>query len=376
MAITLPSPVGDGVDLLVIAGEHSGDQHAAAMVREMLAQRPGLRVAALGGHELAKAGAQLLHDLTASSVVGFVEVVPKIPYFRALHKATLAWIGAHRPKAVVFVDYPGFNLRLAADLKAKGLSHKGGGSVSTLFYISPQIWAWKAGRRFKMAKILDALAVIFPFEVDCYKDTELPVSFVGHPFLAPDYKAPVAYDPQGPILLLPGSRRGAVRRIFPDLIAAYKALSPKRPAVVIHPSETVRQVLVAARPPEGIELRPTGTPVAASAVLTSSGTMSMHCALAGIPGCVVYRTNPLTYLFGRLLVKTRFIGIANLLLDRAMYPEFIQDAARPDVLAKQLQACLADPARIAATTADAEALRASLRRPASGTAADWVLARL
>ena len=372
----LPPPTSGQADLLIIAGEHSGDQHAASMVRALLTQQPHLRIAALGGHELAAAGAQLLHDLTASSVVGFVEVIPKIPYFRALSKATLAWIDTHRPRAVCFIDYPGFNLRLAADLKARGISRKGGGTVATLFYISPQIWAWKAGRRFKMAETLDALSVIFPFEVDCYKDTTLPVSFVGHPFLAPGYQAPVSYDPAGPIILLPGSRRGAVSRIFPDLIAAYKSLGNERPAVVIHPSESVRQVLLAARPPAGIELRPTGTPVAASAVLTSSGTMSMHCALAGIPGAVVYRTNPLTYYFGRMLVKTRFIGIANLLLDRAMYPEFIQDAARPAVLANQLRACLQDPVRIATTTSDAAALRTLLRQPTTGTAADWLLAHL
>lgn len=372
----LPAPTNGTTDLLVIAGEHSGDQHAAAMVKALRLQNPELQIAALGGQELENAGAQLLHDLTVSSVVGFVEVVPKIPYFRALHKATLAWIAQYKPKAVCFVDYPGFNLRLAEDLRAQGISKKGGGSVSTLFYISPQIWAWKAGRRFKMAKNLDALAVIFPFEVDCYKDTTLPVEFVGHPFLAENYAAPVSYDPSGPILLLPGSRKGAVRRIFPDLIAAYRSLGKARRAVVIHPSEGIRQVLQAAQPPEGIELHPTGVPIAASAVLTSSGTMSMHCALAGIPGAVVYRTNPITYFFGRLLVKTPFIGIANLLLRRPMYPEFIQDAAKPAVLAEQLQDCLHNPGRLKTTASDAAELKELLRRPVSGTAADWVLRHL
>lgn len=372
----LPSPLNGRVDLLIIAGEHSGDQHAASMVRSLLAREPSLQIAALGGPELAAAGAHLLHDLTASSVVGFVEVLPKIPYFRALHQNTLAWIREYRPRAVCFVDYPGFNLRLAADLKKKGLSRKGGGSVSTLFYISPQIWAWKAGRRFKMAGTLDALAVIFPFEVDCYKDTTLEATFVGHPFLAPSYQAPVHYDPQGPILLLPGSRRGPVKRIFPDLQKAYAAFEPKGAALVIHPSEAVREVLIACKPEEGIQLQATGQTVGASAVLTSSGTMSMHCALAGIPGALVYRTNPITYFFGRLLVKTPYIGIANLLLNKPMYPEFIQGAARPDVLAEQLRLCLGDPERLKATQADALRLREILHQPAEGSAADWVLQHL
>ncbi|PTY00489.1 lipid-A-disaccharide synthase [Opitutus sp. ER46] len=380
--VVFPPPAGSAVDLLIVAGEHSGDEHAARMVRELRTRHPELRIAALGGPKLGASGAQLLHDLTASSVVGFVEVLKHYPYFRALFAETLRWIETHRPRAVCLVDYPGFNLRLAAALRERGLSGKGGGTIKTLYYISPQIWAWKAGRRFAMARDLDAMAVIFPFERNCYADTALPVEFVGHPFLAADYLAPVRHDPAGPVLLLPGSRRQAVARIFPVLLEGFRAFG-ERPAVVLYPSETILRVLQQARPPANVQFvamaEPEAlgqAPIAASAVLTSSGTMSMHCALAGIPGAIAYRANPLTYYLGRLVVKVPYIGIANLLLNEPMYPEFIQGAATPAALASELRSCLHDRARAERTADQAARLRAMLRVSASGSPAEWVAAQL
>jgi lipid-A-disaccharide synthase len=372
------------VDLLVVAGEHSGDEHAAKVVRELLAKNPGLKVCALGGPELAAAGAQLLHDLTATSVVGFVEVLKHYSFFRALFDATLGWIERHQPRAVCFVDYPGFNLRLAAKLRQRGLSVKGGGKIKALYYISPQIWAWKPKRRFAMARDLDALAVIFPFESACYAGTSLPAEFVGHPFLAADYTPPVRYDASGPVLLLPGSRVQAVSRIFPVLLAGFVRFletTPKARAVALYPSGEVaaaaRTVLV--RWPQladTIELRENDGCTAASAVLTSSGTMSLHCALAGIPGAIAYRTNFITYLLARWWVKLDYIGIANLLLKEPMYPEFIQGAATPAALAAQLQTCQDSPARRDRTRRQATRLRDLLHQPAGISAADWLARQL
>jgi lipid-A-disaccharide synthase len=345
------------------------------MVRELRAKHPELVVAALGGPQLAAAGAQLLHDLTASSVVGLVEVLRNYSFFRKLFHETLRWIGEHRPRAVCFVDYPGLNLRLAAALRERGLSTRGGGRIKALYYISPQIWAWKAGRRFPMARDLDAMAVIFPFEVKCYADTTLPVEFVGHPFVAPGHAEPVRYDPAGPVLLLPGSRKQAVARIFPVLLAGFRAFG-RGEAVVLYPSDDILQVLQAANPPASVRLQRTGEPIAASAVLTSSGTMSMHCALAGLPGAIAYRTNPLTYFLARWLVNVKYIGIANLLLDEAMYPEFIQNAATPKALAEELRTCCDDPARRERTAIQAARLRALLSEPTTGSAADWLARNL
>ncbi len=378
----LPPPATGRVDLLVVAGEHSGDEHAARLVRELRGRQPDLRIAALGGPELAAAGAQLLHDLTSSSVVGLVEVLKNYPFFKALFAETLRWIAEHRPRAVCFVDYPGLNLRLAAALRERGLSVKGGGDIRMLYYISPQIWAWKAKRRFTMARDLDAMATIFPFEPACYADTSLRVEFVGHPFVAADYRSPVRYNPDGPVLLLPGSRRQAVSRIFPALLAGFRAFG-QREAIVLYPSTDILDVLRAAAPPPNVRLLEVGEdhagraePVAASSVLTSSGTMSMHCALAGIPGAIAYRANPMTYVLGRMLVQIEYLGIANLLLGEPMYPEYIQHSATPAALAAELRACVLDPARRQRTADQASRLRALLNVPTTGTAAEWLARHL
>ncbi len=373
----LPPPAAGTVDLLVVAGEHSGDEHAARMVRGLLARDPGRRVCALGGPRLAAAGAQLLSDLTATSTMGFA-ILGKITHYRTLIAQVVQWVGVNRPRAVCFVDSSALNLRIARGLFERGFSAKAGGPTQALYYISPQIWASRAGRRFEMARHLDGLAAIFPFEPACYADIRLPVEFVGHPFMAPDYAAPVAFDPAGPVLLLPGSRRQVVARIFPRLLEAFRQAGTGRRAVALHPSGEILAVLQAANPPANVSLQQTGVgaPVAAAAVLTASGTMSMHCALAGIPGALTYRTDWLTYLLGRLLVKVEYIGIANLLLKEAMYPEFIQGAATPAALAAQLRECLEDPVRRERTQAQAAKLRQLLTRPASASPAEWLYRHL
>ena len=374
--LRLPPPAGGCVDLLIVAAEHSGDEHSARMVRELRAKQPGLAIAALGGPRLAAAGAQLLQDLTAGSVLGFGEVLKKFSFYRALIDEVERWVGEHKPRAVCFVDSSGLNLRIARGLFERGFSAKAGGPTKTLYYISPQIWASRAGRRFEMAKHLDGLAAIFPFEPNVYADTSLPVEFVGHPFSAPDYVAPVRFDSAGPVLLLPGSRKSAVAKIFPVLLESFREAGVAREAVVIYPSEEVLAALRAANPPANVRLVPTGTPIAAAAVLTSSGTMSMHCALAGIPGAITYRTDALTYWLGRMLVKVKFLGIANLLLGEAMYPEVIQGQAKPVALAAELRSSLNDPAQRARTAGQAAQLRTLLSVPANGTVADWMLRKL
>jgi lipid-A-disaccharide synthase len=204
---------------------------------------------------------------------------------------------------------------------------------------------------------------------------------VGHPFVAPHYQSPVRHDPNGPILLLPGSRRQAVARIFPVLLAGFRAFG-QRDAVVLYPSAEILDVLRAVTPPPNVQLiqisegRARPEPMAASAVLTSSGTMSMHCALAAIPGAIAYRANPMTYLLGRMLLKVEYLGIANLLLGEPMYPEYIQNAATPAALAKELRASVQDAARRDRTAAQSARLRALLTVPATGTAADWLARHL
>jgi len=370
----LPAPDTGPVDLLIVAAEHSGDEHAARLVRGLRAKNPRLKVCALGGQHLATAGAQLLRDLTTGSAMGFA-VLAQLSHYRALIADIVRWVGTHQPRAVCFVDSSGLNLRIAQGLFEQGYSAKAGGKTKALYYISPQIWASRAGRRFGMAKHLDGLAAIFPFEPAVYADTSLKVEFVGHPFVAKNYAAPVSHDPAGPVLLLPGSRRQVVSRLFPVLVEAYRLSGTKRPAVVLYPSEEIRATLEQTTRTGDIRLQSThdsGGPVAAAAVLTASGTMSMHCALAGIPGALTYKTDFLTYWLGRLLVKVEYIGIANLLLKEPMYPEYIQGAAQPAALALELSACLEDPDRQERTQTLAAKLRALLTQPTNGSVVEWM----
>jgi len=376
-------PRAGGVDVLFVAGEHSGDQHAAKAVAELSKRRPDLRIAAFGGPRMQAAGAQLLFDMTGFSAVGIVEVLAAYPFYRKLFARMTAWSLQWKPKLVVLVDYPGLNLRLANELRLAGLSRAGGGETAVIQYVSPQLWAWKPKRRFTMARDLDAVGTIFPFEPEVYADTKLDARFVGHPFAESDHVPALSYDPDGPVLLLPGSRPKPVKKIFPALIEAFARFRrdhPKRRALVLHTggevhAELYRLCAEYGEEAKGIDLRPVSEgPVAGCAALVSSGTMSLTVALAGIPGAVVYRANPLTWIVGRRLIAGRVdhLGIANILLKRPAWPEYLQGACEPRALSARLAECVDQPASRAQAAADAAELMRLLSASAGSTPAEWM----
>ena len=376
----LHNPSGGGVDILVIAGEHSGDEHASIVIRNLLREHPEVVVSAVGGKHLQAAGAQLLYDLTDLSVVGFYEVLRHYRYFKRLFHLVADWIEEHQPRAVVFVDYPGFNLRLARELFNRGVGEKAGGKTALLYYISPQVWAWKAKRRFEMARLLDGLAVIFPFEVATFADTELNVTYVGHPFLQSEQNCQLIYHPEARILLLSGSRLETVRRVLPIQLQAFRLLlanHPVRKGRMIYPGQAIRseieKILTSFPDLEGkLELVKNEGTFRGSAVMTTSGTMSLRCALAGIPGCVVHKIHPLSYILGKLLVRVPYIGIANLLLNRLCYPEFPQYAAKPAVLAEVMLQCLDDSSVIQKTHRESKELNRILGETIDHTPWTWL----
>ena len=335
------------VDLLVIAGEASGDEHASQLIKNLKARNPSLQIAGLGGDELQKAGVELLFHLVDHAVVGIFEVLKNYSFFRELFDLTLEWIRKNKPKTILLVDYPGFNLRLADALKKAGLSRKGGGEIIVLQYVSPQLWAWKPRRRFKMEKVLDSLAVIFPFETECYQDVNLPVAFVGHPMLGSGKsKQLIQYDPAGPFLLLPGSRSQAIERILPVLLSSFEKLlteSPNVSALIptsnVKMKETIRGILESHKNlKEKVEITESTNDLSARFVLMSSGTMSLRSALSGIPGLIIYKAHPFTFLLGKALVNVKYLGMANLLLpEDPPYVEFIQGRAKPRLILVEIK---------------------------------------
>ena len=370
------------VDLLVIAGEASGDEHAAVLVGNLKKKFPNLKVAALGGKNLKECGADFLFDLVDHAVVGVFEVLKNYGFFKKLFGCTLQWVKEFRPKAILLIDYPGFNLRLADELRKKGLSKKGGGEIQVLQYVSPQLWAWKPKRRFKMAKVLDSLAVIFPFEVNCYADVSLPVSYVGHPFLSGDYRSPVRYDEKGPLLLLPGSRVQPIQRILPcfldaseKLIQSYPNLKIEVPVPNLQIKDCVEQIL-AQRPllQDRILVRGNLNDLKARVALMSSGTMSFAFALAGIPGVIAYKAHILTYLLGKILIKVPFLGMANLLMpDAPPYKELIQSEAHGESLSLAVEQILINQSESQKVFQQASMrLQESLKSGQELEAVDWL----
>ena len=376
-----PSPKICRPDILVIAGEASGDEHAAQMVKALLEEHPEVSIYAFGGKNLRASGAHFLYDLTQHSVMGFYEVLMRWRLLRELFGAVIHWITTYRPHMVCFVDYPGFNLRIAKELFKRGLSHKGGGDIFLCDYICPQIWAWKAKRRFSMAMWLDYVAVIFPFEKQFFSDTLLPVSFVGHPLLSSEKDLGISYDPQGSLLLLPGSRVVTARRMFPlmlETLRQLRQLFPTLPAAVLYADTSVLHELQAIFSgyrdlKDYFRFYSAGSGnIPCSACLMTSGTMSLKCALTAIPGVIAYKIHPLTYSLAKRLVKIPFIGMANILLGRSSVPEYIQEAANPNVLCREISECLQNPERLANAQKDAHALRKILETKPDISVSEWL----
>ena len=384
-SISFIDPPESSVDILVIAGEVSGDEHASILVENLLKDFPHLKISALGGMSLKSKGAHLIYPLIDHAVVGLFEVLKNYFLFKNLFSKTILWIKKFRPKLILLVDYPGFNLRLANELKKIGISVKGGGEVKVLQYISPQLWAWKPKRRFMMEKVLDGLAVIFKFELKCYQDTSLPVAFVGHPFVSVNFKKKIFYDPNGSLLILPGSRVQPVQRILPVFLDTYEMLLLKFPtlkAEIPVPDQKIRktvETILKTRSDlkKGIRIIENFSKLNVCAALMSSGTMSFECAIAGIPGVIGYRSHPLTYYIGRKLVKIQNLGMANILLsDKPPYKEFLQNAANKANLKNALDEILNDDNISNYYKRVSDDLLQLLRAPQDISVDKWLLAEL
>ncbi|MFH0953900.1 MAG: lipid-A-disaccharide synthase [Verrucomicrobiota bacterium] len=375
-------PPAAGRSVLLVAGEVSGDMHAAGLVRAVRQSDPTIRFFGIGGDELRAAGMEIVHDVREMAVMGLAEVLRRYGFFRRVFGEMVELARARRPDAVVLVDYPGFNLRFAEQARGLGLK--------VVYYVCPQVWAWHRSRIPHMARIVDRLIVIFPFERAVFAGTGLRVDFVGHPLV--DEARRVLSGPQKAlpwkggtrVALLPGSREQEVARILP-VMAEAAALVEDRFGdacfIMASPSEpiaaAVRGILgTLGRRPQRCEVVVGETREVlrqARAAFVASGTATIETALMNCPMVVVYKTSPLTYFLGRMMVQVPDIGMVNVVAGRRLCPEFIQGKATPRALAEAIEPLLRDTPERAAMLSGLDEVRRALGKGGAAEGAAHIL---
>jgi lipid-A-disaccharide synthase len=367
--------------LLLSCAEASGDLYAGALTRALREQEPGLRVAGLGGPHFQAAGGELIADYRGIAVTGLTEALSKIPEVIAVRRRLLASARAARPDALVVIDSPDFNFRLAPAVRRLG--------VPVVYYISPQIWAWRQRRINAIRRFADLVLVIFPFEEDLYRTHGIPVEFVGHPlvdlvtttssreaFLRA--RGLIASAPC--VALLPGSRPNEVARILPIMTSAALQIRRQVPDVqfLVARAPHLKDELflgVRALPATAIVEGDTDTVLASSDVaVTASGTATVQTALHDTPMVIVYRVSPVSYQVLRRLVRVDAIGMVNLIAGQKVVPELVQDAFTPEAVTSEAVSLLTNQDRAARMRDGLARVRGRLGAPgASGRAAEAIL---
>ncbi|WP_395750894.1 lipid-A-disaccharide synthase [Prosthecobacter sp.] len=338
--------------IFIIAGELSGDTHAAGLLRELKLLEPDMKVVGLGGPKMREVVGEGVEDwVETAGVVGLWEVVKMYRYFKEKMNGVLDSILDQKPEAVILVDYPGFNLRLASGLRTAG--YKG----RILYYISPQVWAWKKGRVKTMAKVLNLMICIFPFEKDFYEKSGLRTEFSGHPMVdrVVTLKREWKREP-GLVGWFPGSRLNEVRRLFPIMMDAAKVIKEAMPNArfaVSAANETLagfmRNMADEHGMPEAKRWIETGTVYdlmqRAEAGAVASGTATLEAACFGLPYTLVYNVSWPTYVIGKLVVRIKHLGIINILAKREVVKELVQGNLNAQTLAKATLELLTSPAK-------------------------------
>lgn len=329
-------------DILFVAGEASGDLHAAGVASELRARNAPFHLVGIGGDAMRAAGVALVEHVEQLAVMGFVEVLRHIPKHWALLRDLRRQIRSGNTALVVLVDYPGFNMKLAAEAKAR--------SVPVLYYITPQVWAWGAGRLAELARTVTRAAVILPFEEKLLRDHGVATTFVGHPLLDRVERMPTRDDarrqlglPNDAVMLalFPGSRAQEISRHLTSFVETARELERRRPGLRVVVSAAPHVQLDESACPYPIVRSASFTVLrAADAAMCKSGTTTLEAAVAGCPLVVAYRTNALTYAAARRLVKIPHIGLVNVVAGHQVAPEFVQEALRPAAVADALEPLL------------------------------------
>jgi lipid-A-disaccharide synthase len=340
--------------ILIIAGEASGDMHGANLVREVKKLDPSLTFSGVGSRQMREAGVHMLADAAEISVVGATEVLTHIRAIYGVYSKLKAFLRTDRPSLLILIDFPDFNIMLGKAAKKLG--------IPVVYYISPQVWAWRKGRIKKIAALVKAMIVVLPFEVELYQKAGVDVRFVGHPLVdvvRSDYtqeeaRKQLGLDPRRrTVALLPGSRKKEIANLLPDMLAA---------AAILVSKFTDLQFVLPVAPTLDVEfvrgyVQRTSVPVrmvdgrtydalrASDAAMVASGTATLETGLMEIPMVIVYRVSALSYVIGRLIIDVENVGLVNIVAGKRVAPEFIQHDVTPENIAGVISGMLGDPVK-------------------------------
>jgi lipid-A-disaccharide synthase len=362
-------------DIMIVAGESSGDLHGSNLIKAAAENHPSLHFFGVGGQRMKEAGCRILFPSEELSVMGVVEVVRQLPrIYRCFRQLKKVLSGQDKPALLVLIDFPDFNLRLAKVAKQYG--------VPVLYYISPKVWAWRAGRARTIAERVDRIALIFPFEIEIYRSLNLAAEYVGNPLLDEFAQNPLRgtlrtelnITPVDQVVgLFPGSRLSELDYIFESLMDTAQRLLREKPhlkfLVPVAPSfseDEIRQRIgERCLPISLVQDNIYKIAAACDAVLTVSGTVTLQLALAGTPMAILYKVAPLSYVIGKRLIKIEFVGLTNIVAGRGIVREFIQDAADPEIMSLEILRLLDDEGYRRQMLADLAEVRERLGQPGS-----------
>jgi len=376
--------------MFIVAGDPSGDLHAANLVNALKEMSSQIEIYGLGGERMERAGVRLLDKLTELAIVGFSEAINNILALHQIYKKTEEFLRKEKPDIIVLIDYPGFNLRLAG--LAKRLK------IPLIYYIGPQIWAWRRGRIKDIAELVSKMLVIFPFEEETYRKAGVDVSFVGHPLL--DTIQPTkgkeevcrkyGLDPDSPIIgLMPGSRKQEIERLLSVMLEASRRIAENRKVQFVLPlAGNIPMSYIRERMTEFEKDRLNRTKLSKNQkeeafpfpilvvrdedynirktmtlALVASGTATLENACLGIPMIIIYKVSLFSYLLARLLIRIPIIGLANIVAGKRVVPEFIQRKARPETIAKVVCDWLSNPALMQDIKKELERVKERLGTP-------------
>jgi len=357
--------------VMIVAGEASGDLHASGLVREIQKQAPGVEIFGVGGDRMRELGVSLFYHISEMSVLGFVDVLKQIRFFKKVYRELVAVMDKDKPNLLILIDYPGLNLKLARAARKRG--------IEVLYYIAPQVWAWGAGRIKKMAQCIDKMAVIIPFEEKLYRDAGLDATFVGHPLLESvksslnkkEFLTQNGLDStKKTIGLLPGSRHLEVKRLLPEMLLAVEKLGPDFPGIqaIIGQADVVdesvyRQIVAGQSSVKLVKKSTYNIMKHSDLLVVASGTATLESALFATPLIIVYKVDPVSYFIGRQLVKIDSIGLVNVIAEKKIVPEFIQGQLRASNLAPEMKKLLFEQDVRDQMKSDLQKIREKLGKP-------------